>query len=88
MIAFNDGADSGDVPQEPISLQNYMELLKAVLGTDPFPPGSYHSGLSPAELGQLLGNIMYTGGYGAVHFIIERESNGHHLALTIDKKEK
>ena len=86
MIAFKKGHSPDgfeNVPQE-----KYMELLKAVLKQDPFYAGSYHQGLSPQQLGEMLGHIMYVQKYKTVHFILDKEDNGYHLGLTIDKKEK
>tara|TARA_Y100000310_G_C20261025_1_gene613632 strand:+ start:233 stop:493 length:261 start_codon:yes stop_codon:yes gene_type:complete len=86
MIAFSHGNDPDDPPD--LSKEKYLELLKAILQTDPFYIGSYHGNLSPQQLGDILANVMYAQNYQSINVSIEKEADGYHLGLTIDKKSK
>lgn len=86
MIAFSDKGNPNDPPDFP--KEKYLELLKAILQTDSFYTGSYHGGLSPQQLGEILANIMYAQNYKSLRVTIEKEADGYHLGLTIDKKDK
>tara|TARA_R100000008_G_C3570001_1_gene161487 strand:+ start:1146 stop:1406 length:261 start_codon:yes stop_codon:yes gene_type:complete len=86
MIAFNE--DYAPEASHKFSKEKYLELLKAVFNTDPFVIGSYHGGLSPQYLGEILASLIYKDNYKEVTVTIEKEADGYHLGLTIDQKSK
>lgn len=86
MIAFNDSLEPEN--HHKFSKEKYMELLKTLFNTDPFAIGSYHGGLSPQYLGEILASLIYKDNYKEVTVTIEKEADGYHLGLTIDQKSK
>tara|TARA_R110000824_G_scaffold265390_1_gene454251 strand:- start:3424 stop:3687 length:264 start_codon:yes stop_codon:yes gene_type:complete len=85
MIAFNDGYE----PQSSskMSKSELESLVKALMGADPYYNGSYHGGLSPASLIEIIKYLMFTEDNDSIQVIIDKELDGYHLALTVDKKE-
>lgn len=86
MISFSDGNSPNDPPDFP--KDKYLELIKAIFQTDPFYTGSYHGSLSPQQVGEILANIMYAQNYQSLDLTLEKEADGYHLGLTINKKDK
>ena len=86
MIAFKDGKEPEDPREFP--KEKYLELLAAIFKSDPFSIGTYHGGLSPQHLGEILATVIYKYNYKQVSVTIEKESDGYHLGLTIDQKSK
>jgi len=86
MIAFHQGyspEDSYEIPHKQLK-----KLLKALLSKDSFYEGSFHPGLSPTQIEQIISYLMYTKDHKAVHLILNKELDGYHLSLTVDKIEK
>ena len=85
MISFNDGYE----PQgsSKMSKRELESLIKALMGADPYYNGSYHGGLSPTSLIEIIKYLMFTEDNDSIQVIIDKELDGYHLALTVDKKE-
>lgn len=86
MIAFREGHDPNDPYNIPA--ENLEKLIKALLSNDSFYEGSFHEGLSPTQIEQIISYLMYTKEHECVHLIINKEADGYHLNLTIDKTQK
>ena len=85
MICFN----KGHSPDEKfhLSAKKIEALVKALSGADPYYPGSYHEGLHPDGITEVIKRLMFVEDNESVQIIIDKEVDGYHLALTIDKKE-
>ena len=86
MISFN--KDYEPEKGQYFSTDKIKELMDAVLGTDPFYGGSYHDSLQPAFIAEIISFIMYQQNHKSLHLIVNKETDGYHLSVTIDKKEK
>ena len=84
MIAF---ADDYEGPESPLSNKELKEFLKALLdvGGTKFSVNSYHSGLSPAQIERIISYLMYTQNHNSVTLTIDKELDGYHLGLSLDK---
>ena len=78
MICFK----KGHAPEDKLelSVKHLEALVKAIAGTDSYYPGSYHGGLHPDAITEIIKHLMFVDK-------IDKEADGYHLALTIDKKE-
>ena len=85
MIAFED-SDESNIPH--IDRDKYIELLTTILGEDPFPIGSYHGALSADFISEIISYIMFAQGNNSLNLIIEKEADGYHIGITIDRKNK
>lgn len=85
MISFNEGYEPENYSKMPKS--ELESLIKALMGADPYYNGSYHGGLSPASLIEIIKYLMFTEDNDSIQVIIDKELDGYHLALTVDKKE-
>ena len=85
MISF---AEGGFDENTPPSSANLKKLIQAILSNDPFAIGSYHGELNNQNIAEIISYLMYTQNHSSIQIIIDKEANGYHLGLTIDKKEK
>jgi hypothetical protein len=86
MIAFKNGGDSSDSYKIPP--QKLQKLIKALMGHDPYGEASHHGGLSPTQIEQIIAHLMYTKNNKSINLIIDKEVDGYHLSLTIQRLEK
>ena len=86
MIAFNEGHEPDSNLR--ITKGELESLVKALIGEDPYAIGSCHGGLSPTSLVEIIKYLMFTEENDSIQIIIDKEVDGYHLALTIDKKDK
>ena len=86
MISLPEGTGGGrsDMISSPKGLE---KLVKAILEDDPYAEASRHDGLSLSHLSEIITFLMYVENNKCLQVIIEKESDGYHLSLTIDKKE-
>lgn len=83
MIAFNKNHDpDGEIP---ISQSELKKLIKSIIGASSYGIGSKHDGLSPAQITQIISFLMYRENHESIQVIIDKELDGYHLSLTIDK---
>lgn len=85
MICFKKGYAPEDKLE--LSVKHLEALVKAIAGTDSYYPGSYHGGLHPDAITEIIKHLMFVDKNESVQIIIDKEADGYHLALTIDKKE-
>ena len=85
MIAFNKDYDpEREIPLSPAQLK---KLIKAIVGASPYGIGTQHGGLSPAQITQIISFLMYKENHDSIQIIVDKELDGYHLSLTIDKTE-
>jgi len=86
MISFRKGYQ----PEEYFKLTkaDIKKLADAIVGKDPLYEGSYHSGLNPIHITEIIKHLMYVEKNKSIQIIIDKELDGFHLAITIDKKDK
>jgi hypothetical protein len=70
-----------------LSAEKMESLVKAIIGADPYYAGSYHGGLHPDAITEIIKHLMFVDKNESVQIIIDKEVDGYHLALTVDKKE-
>ena len=70
-----------------VSAEKMESLVKAIIGSDPYYAGSYHGGLHPDAITEIIKHLMFVDKNESVQIIIDKEVDGYHLALTVDKKE-
>lgn len=70
-----------------LNAKHFKALVKALSGADPYYSGSYHGGLHPDAITEIIKHLMFKDGNESVQIIIDKEVDGYHLGLTIDKKE-
>ena len=85
MIAFN--KDYDPEREVPLSKTQLKKLIQSIIGSAPYSIGSQHEGLSPAQITQIISFLMYKEGHDSIQVIIDKELDGYHLSLTIDKTE-
>lgn len=85
MIAFNKDYDPDR--EIPFSQAQLKKLIKSIIGTSPYAIGTHHEGLSPAQITQIISFLIYKEGHDSIQVIIDKELDGYHLSLTIDKTE-
>jgi len=85
MIAFNKDYDPDR--EIPLSQDQLKKLIQSIIGSSPYSIGSQHGGLSPTQLTQIISFLMYKEGHESIQVIIDKEIDGYHLSLTIDKTE-
>jgi hypothetical protein len=83
MIAFNKDYDPDR--EIPLSQAQLKKLIKSIIGASPYTVGAHHGGLSPTQITQIISFLMYKEGHESIQIIIDKEIDGYHLALTIDK---
>ena len=85
MICFK----KGHAPEDKLelSVKHLEALVKAIAGTDSYYPGSYHGALHPEPITEISKQLMFVDKNESVQIIIDKEADGYHLALTIEKKE-
>ena len=83
MIAFN--KDYDPEREIPLSQTQLKKLIQSIIGTSPYAIGAHHGGLSPSQITQIISFLMYKEGHESIQIIIDKEVDGYHLALTIDK---
>jgi hypothetical protein len=86
MISFSRGRSPSEEGVS-ISPKQLEALVKAIAGSDPYYAGSYHAGLPPDAITEIIKHLMFVDKNESVQIIIDKEVDGYHLALTIDKKE-
>ena len=86
MISFADGSEGGH--NIKLSKSQIKKLVDAVMETNPFGEGSRHGGLHPDHIKEIVNHIMFVENNSSVYIIVDKESDGFHLSLTIDRKEK
>ena len=85
MICFK----RGHTPEDDFELSDkHLEaLVKAISGADPYYSGSHHGGLHPDAITEIIKHLMFVDKNESIQIIIDKEVDGYHLALTVDKKE-
>jgi len=85
MIAFNKDYDPDR--EIPLSQDQLKKLIQSIIGASPYGIGSQHGGLSPVQITQIISFLMYKENHDSIQVIIDKELDGYHLSLTIDKTE-
>lgn len=70
-----------------LNVKHFKALVKALSGADPYYSGSYHGGLHADGITEIIKHLMFVEDNESVQIIIDKEVDGYHLALTVDKKE-
>lgn len=85
MIAFNKDHDPDR--EIPLSKSELKKLIQSIIGASAYGIGTQHVGLSPIQITQVISFLMYKENHDSIHIIIDKELDGYHLSLTIDKTE-
>jgi len=85
MIAFNKNHDPDG--EMPLSKSELKKLIQSIMGASAYGIGTRHVGLSPIQITQVISFLMYKENHDSVQIIIDKELDGYHLSLTIDKIE-
>jgi len=85
MISFN--KDYSLDEKISLSAKYFGELMESLSETDPYYSGSYHGGLHPDGITEIIKHLMFKEGNESLQIIIDKEADGYHLSVTIDEKE-
>ena len=86
MISFAEGSEGGrDIE---LSSSQLKKLVDAVMKGDPFAEGSRHGGLHPDYIKEIVNHLMFVEENHSIYIIVDKEADGFHLSVTIDRKEK
>ena len=85
MIAFNKNHDPDG--EMPLSKSELKKLIQSIMGASAYDIGTRHVGLSPTQITQVISFLMYKENHDSIQIIIDKELDGYHLSLTIDKTE-
>lgn len=91
MINFSDGFTNESADADHFSMEDLKSLINKALksgGKTIFDKGSYHGGLSPVQLENIISYLIYTKGYSSLNVTICLEGDGYHLGLFIKDKQK
>jgi|TARA_B110000495_G_C22559169_1_gene337549 hypothetical protein len=86
MINFADGYGGDDYVN--LNKKAIKKIIQKILEEDPYPESSSHGGLNPEHIRDIVDYLMYVDNYESIQISIDKELDGYHLALTIDRKNK
>ena len=86
MISFRKGFEPNK--EYTISSEKIKKLVEAIMGKDLFYAGSHHENLTPVQILEIIKHLMYVDGNNSLQLIIDKDKDGYHLSLTVDKKGK
>ena len=86
MISFIEGDYSEG--RAVMSMAKIKKLVSEVMENNPFAEGTLHGGLHADHIKEIVNHLMFVEGNSSIQIIIDKEVDGYHLSLTVDKKEK
>lgn len=86
MINFSDGY--GGSENINLNKKALKKIIEKILEEDPYPESSSHAGLHPEHIKEIVNYLMFVDDNESIQISIDKELDGYHLALTIDRKNK
>ena len=88
MINFADGwsPSDGKIAISKKDLKKLVKKLMTLKDNEEYDEASYHGGLNPSHVTEIIKYILYTQEYKGVDMRVQVEEDGYHLGVLIAKK--